>query len=152
MEFGVIAYIIVCVWLLLISVALFWFVFKLSKLVKGENAGSLAKTLDKVYKKEEENSKGIKSLTKDIGMIRDADKSHVQKIGIVRFNPFNETGGDQSFSLAVLDDYDNGLVLTGLHTRERTRLYLKPISDLKSDYELSREEQKALGKAVKNKK
>lgn len=74
---------------------------------------------------------------------------NVQKIGLVRFNPFNETGGDHSFSLALLDGNGNGFVMTGLHTRERTRLYIKPIRNLKSEYELSQEEQKAIKEALR---
>jgi len=77
--------------------------------------------------------------------------AHFQKLGLIRFNPFNETGGNNSFSLVLLDGKNNGWVMTGLHTRERTRLYVKPIKNLKSEYELSDEEKKALEKAVKTK-
>jgi hypothetical protein len=72
-----------------------------------------------------------------------------QKISIVRFNPFGDTGGDQSFSLAVLDAHDSGYVLTSIHGRQGTRVYVKPVDLGKSKYTLSDEEQQALAQAVK---
>lgn len=72
-----------------------------------------------------------------------------QKISIVRFNPFGDTGGDQSFVLAVLDNHHSGYVLTSIHGREGTRVYIKPIDFGKSKYTLSREEQQAIAQATK---
>jgi len=72
-----------------------------------------------------------------------------QKISIVRFNPFGDTGGDQSFTLAVLDSHDSGYVLTSIHGREGTRVYVKPIDYGESKYKLSAEEQQALSQAAK---
>jgi hypothetical protein len=72
-----------------------------------------------------------------------------QKISIVRFNPFGDTGGDQSFSLAVLDAQDSGYVLTSIHGRQGTRVYVKPIDLGTSKYTLSAEEHKALNQAIK---
>ncbi len=72
-----------------------------------------------------------------------------QKISIVRFNPFGDTGGDQSFSLAVLDAHDSGYVLSSIHGRQGTRVYVKPVDFGKSKYQLSAEEQQALGQAAK---
>jgi len=72
-----------------------------------------------------------------------------QKISIVRFNPFGDTGGDQSFSLAVLDAHDSGYVLTSIHGRQGTRVYVKPVDFGKSKYTLSAEEQQSLSQAIK---
>jgi hypothetical protein len=72
-----------------------------------------------------------------------------QKISLVRFNPFGDTGGDQSFSLAVLDAQDSGYVLTSIHGREGTRVYVKPVDLGASKYTLSSEEQQALTQASK---
>lgn len=72
-----------------------------------------------------------------------------QKISIVRFNPFGDTGGDQSFVLAVLDAHNSGYVITSIHGREGTRVYVKPIDDGSSKYPLSEEEKRALGQAAK---
>ncbi len=71
-----------------------------------------------------------------------------QKISIVRFNPFGDTGGDQSFSLAVLDAHDSGYVISSIHGRQGTRVYVKPVDFGKSKYTLSAEEQQALAQAA----
>jgi len=74
----------------------------------------------------------------------------ITKVGVVRFNPFKDTGGDQSFAVALLDSNNNGLVISSLYSREGTRIYTKPIEAGKSiNYNLSDEEQQAINKAVK---
>jgi hypothetical protein len=73
----------------------------------------------------------------------------IQKLGIVRFNPFKEVGSDQSFSVAFLDDNDNGVVITSHYSREGNRVYGKPIKSGESGYSLSKEEIDAIGMAKK---
>ena len=72
----------------------------------------------------------------------------IQKVGVIRFNPFKDTGGDQSFAIALLDKNDNGLVISSLYSREGTRIYTKPVKGGVSDYHLSEEEKKAITKAI----
>lgn len=71
------------------------------------------------------------------------------RIGFVRFNPFNDTGGDQSFCLAIIDVYGDGYILSSIHARTGTRVYSKQIQQGKSSHNLSDEEAAALTKAVK---
>jgi hypothetical protein len=79
------------------------------------------------------------------------DRSHFQKMGFVRFNPFSDTGGNQSFCLCLLDENDEGLVISSLHSRENTRIYAKPIKQGSSpDQSLSREELEVLKLAQKS--
>lgn len=79
-----------------------------------------------------------------------ADYPHLQKVGFVRYNPFSDTGGDQSFCLCLLDYHDNGFVITSLHSREQTRIYAKAIAGGKvKDYELSKEEAEAVKVALR---
>ncbi len=68
---------------------------------------------------------------------------------MVRFNPFSEVGGDHSFALAILDANSTRVVISSIHTRDRTRLYAKVIKRGKSEIELSAEEKKALAQAQK---
>jgi len=74
-------------------------------------------------------------------------KRDLQHVGIVRFNPYQDTGGDQSFSLALLDAYGDGIVISGLFARGAPRLFAKPIQGGTSTYPLSDEEKQALAKA-----
>lgn len=110
----------------------------------------LKKVLEKVLTKGETNTDEIKVLDKRIGLIEEDGKFHIQKIGLVRFNPFKELGGDHSFSMAILDAHDSGVIITSLHTRDRTRVYMKDIKKGKSMFELSAEEKKALIDAEKS--
>ena len=69
----------------------------------------------------------------------------LHKVGVVRYNPFKDLGGDQSFAVALLDRKNSGLVISSLHTREGTRVYAKPVSGGESKkYPLTEEEKKAI--------
>jgi hypothetical protein len=111
----------------------------------------LKKVFEKVLTRGDENTKDIKTLNEKLNILEDDSKTHIQKVGLVRFNPFKELGGDHSFSLAILDAHDSGIIITGLHTRDRTRVYLKDIKKGRSEFELSDEERKALASAQKSK-
>lgn len=68
--------------------------------------------------------------------------------GFIRFNPFDDTGGDQSFCLALIDSSDSGFVISSIHARTGTRMYAKQIIKGKSSHHLSDEETKALQEAL----
>ncbi len=71
----------------------------------------------------------------------------IQGYGLVRYSAFADVGGDQSFSLAMVDVRGNGLLITALHGRDETRIYAKPLTQWRSTYSLSAEEQGALQQA-----
>jgi hypothetical protein len=72
----------------------------------------------------------------------------LQHIGLVRYNPFDDTGSDQSFAIALLDDERDGVVISSLHGRANTRIFAKPVSDGGSAHNLSDEEAQAIRIAV----
>ncbi len=74
----------------------------------------------------------------------------IQKIGIVRYNAFKDTGSDLSFALAMLDENNNGIVLNGIYSREMSNIYAKPVEKGKSKYTISEEEKEAIQKAIDN--
>ena len=85
--------------------------------------------------------------------VRDVSKEglgHIQKVEIIKYNPYNDTGGDQSFSLVLLDGKLNGTILTSLHSRSGTRIYAKVIKKGESELDLSKEEKEVLKKAIQN--
>lgn len=95
--------------------------------------------------------KDLKKLSFDLENLKKESKFSVQKTGIVRFNPFREVGSNQSFSIALLDGTDTGIVITSLHNREGNRVYGKLVKNGKSRYALSEEEKKAIEEAKKSK-
>src|SRR3989339_413779 len=114
----------------------------------GKNGVDLEKTIL-------EHTKNIKELDKDIqdlfgisNQINDLAKKSVHKVGVVRFNPFKDLGGDQSFSVALLDGENSGVVFSALHTREGNRVYSKPVEKGRAvKYPLTEEEQEAIKRA-----
>lgn len=77
------------------------------------------------------------------------DKSGLRHWSLVRFNPFSDTGGEQSFALCLLNDHQDGLIITSLHGRGVTRFYVKKVSGGQAEQELSSEEKSALAQALK---
>jgi hypothetical protein len=75
-------------------------------------------------------------------------QSSLGRVGLVRFNPFEDTGGNQSFALALLDGRGDGFVVSSLHARAGTRVYAKAISNGSSEAALSDEESEALRRAL----
>ena len=72
----------------------------------------------------------------------------IQKFGMVRYNAFEEMGGNLSFSMALLDDHGDGVVLTSISGRTEARIYAKPVKSLTSTHNLSDEEREAISSAV----
>lgn len=78
------------------------------------------------------------------GVIEGRTRRSLQHIGLVRFNPFEDTGSDQSFAIAMLDDQRDGVVLSSLHGRANTRVFAKPVTGGASQHHLSEEESQAI--------
>jgi len=89
----------------------------------------------------------IKSAFLKIKNLEDISEITIRKIGIVRFNPFSDIGGNQSFSIAMLDNKNNGFVISSLFIKEGNRVYLKEIKNKKSEHSLSAEELEVIKRA-----
>jgi hypothetical protein len=76
-----------------------------------------------------------------------ASARSIQHVGVVRFNPYHDTGGDYSFAVALLDATGAGVLVTGLYHRDRCRVYAKPVSAWDSEYSLTEEEGQAIEQA-----
>ncbi len=97
--------------------------------------------------------KKLSALKESLEKIENEGLGHIQRVEFLRYNPYDETGGDQSFTIALLDYKGSGFVLTSLHARSGTRVFAKPILDGKSGkYKLSKEEDEVLKKALWSKK
>lgn len=92
--------------------------------------------------------KDFEKISKEIKDLKRESKLSIQKVAMIRFNPFSEVGGDQSFSVALLDANNDGVVITSLYIREGNRVYGKPIKNGQSEYQLSKEENKAIEEAI----
>ncbi len=72
----------------------------------------------------------------------------LRRVGVVRFNPFQDSGGDQSFAIALLDQSGTGLIISSLHGRAETRIFAKQVTEGRSTHALSDEEQQAIRAAL----
>ncbi len=90
----------------------------------------------------------LDALTARTAALETAQRRTFQRVGLVRYNPFEETGGNQSFALALLDAAGDGWVLSSLHARSGTRVYAKGITRGRSDAGLSDEETAAIKQAM----
>lgn len=136
------------IWLILLTL-LFWQMYShYNNLTKGVGEKGLRVILDSVLKNIDIGQKDIESLKIRCDTIEKEGLLHIQKIGLLRFNPFKDTGGDQSFILALLDGNNTGVVISGLYSRAGTRWFAKKVTDGKGvEHELSEEEKKALKEA-----
>jgi hypothetical protein len=135
-------------------IGLSYFLWKLqyhyNTLTEGTNARTLQEILDTVMQELKTAKHQINSLHKTSQELQQDGELHIQKIGLLRFNPFKDTGGDQSFILALIDKKDTGIVISGLYSRSGTRWYAKRVVEGKGiEHELSEEEKKAIGLAGK---
>ena len=136
------------IWLLVVTILLFKMVIRYDRLTKGIKKKELRELLENTNRKltnQQEMLDEIESWVKKLEM---DGKSHIQKVGFIRFNPFTDTGGNQSFCLSILDGEENGIVISSLHSREQTRIYAKAITKGKTDeLELSNEEKRSIDQA-----
>lgn len=136
---------VIFIWLTIITALMLRFYFYYSRLVSFGRRESFPKLLDDILKRGQIHDKEIENIYKRSLALEKDGALHIQKVGLVRFNPFNDTGGDQSFILALVDATDTGVVISSLHTRTGTRWYAKRVARGKgTEHELSSEEEKAL--------
>ncbi|MBU2051949.1 MAG: DUF4446 family protein [Patescibacteria group bacterium] len=118
------------------------------RLTRNISKKDLKSVLDEMLTKTDLTQKQIQLVSSSLKKLDSKSQGFIQKVGFVRFNPFPQTGGDQSFSLALLDAKNNGFVLSSLHSRESTRFYAKTVKDgLSEGRELSKEERQAINHA-----
>ena len=92
----------------------------------------------------------VKGLEKRVASLETDSNFLLNQVGLVRYNPFTDTGGNMSFSLAMLNNNGDGAVITSLHSREGMRIYSKSISGYSSDQTLTEEEKEAIERAKRS--
>jgi len=117
-------------------------------LVRGGEGGSLQEVLSRHVEKVELVGRRLNQLHELYAAVEGRSRGSLQHIGMVRFNPFEDTGSDQSFAIALLDDLRDGIVISSLHGRNVTRVFAKPVQSGNSTHTLSNEETQAIRIAV----
>ncbi|QQG41038.1 MAG: DUF4446 family protein [Candidatus Levyibacteriota bacterium] len=140
--------IITIIWLGILT-TLFWqFSSHYNNLTRGISTKTLKSILDHILVQLEEAEKNMSLLKIKCDKLEKEGLFHIQKIGLLRFNPFKDTGGDQSFILSLVDANNTGVIITGLYSRSGTRWYAKRVINGKGmEHELSDEEKKVIKEA-----
>ena len=121
---------------------------RLDSLTRGTSGKNLDDVLDAHVDKVYAVARELDELSARAAVLEAVGRRSVQRIGLVRFNPFEDTGGNQSFALALTDARGTGFIVSSLHSRTGTRVYAKGITDGRPDGALSEEEQEALRLAL----
>lgn len=125
---------------------------QLRALTRGAGPGSASLSLGEVIARQGERLESVReqidSLRLNVSALDTSVTNSVQKVGFVRFNPFQDTGGDQSFALALLDRRGDGVVISSLHSRTGTRFYARPIKGGAANSSMSEEESQAVQQAM----
>ena len=118
------------------------------ELVRGQDGGTLHDRLVGSAEQAVRATERMNEMERMHAVIEQRSLRSLQHIGLVRFNPFEDTGSDQSFAIALLDDQRDGIVLSSLHGRANTRIFAKPVSGGSSPHNLSDEESQAIRIAI----
>ena len=124
---------------------------KMDRLRREFFASGLKKDLEQILV---DQNRGITKLNQELAQFDEDlkalsahNKTNIQKVGFIRFNPFDDAGGNISFVLALLDAHNEGIVISSLHGREGTRMNPKAVKDGKSETQLTEEEVEAIKNA-----
>lgn len=133
------------VWVLILSILVFGLMRHYNRLTHGVTKSGLTDVLEKILTGQHSTAKKIVDLENALQFLSREGKRHIARIGVVRFNPFADTGGSQSFTMAILDSANCGIVMTSLFARSGNRWYVKEIRNgAGKDFALSKEEERAI--------
>jgi len=121
---------------------------RLAGLTRGAEGRSLEAVLDAHLEKVHATARQLDDVAARTAILEAASRKAFSRVGLVRYNPFEETGGNQSFALALLDANGDGWVLSSLHARSGTRVYAKAITAGRSELAVSDEEAAAIRQAT----
>ncbi len=138
----------------LLLILVIWQFFKMHRLERSRKeffASGINRDLEQILVDQNRNLNRLATELKEVDQSLTAlykdNRNNYQKIGFIRFNPFDDAGGNISFALALLNAKDEGVVISSLHGREGTRVYAKAVNAGRSDFKLTEEELEAIKKA-----
>ena len=120
---------------------------RIDQLTGGVDGGDLEAVLGQHLETVHQVGRDLDELTARMAVVESSARHHFARAGLVRFNPFPDTGGNQSFALALMDESEDGVIISSLHSRTGTRIYAKAVGAGKAETSLSAEEQDAIDEA-----
>lgn len=133
--------------ILVLAVFVFRANTRVNNLLQGKDAKSMEDTFNYLIEEVKRMNENQIITEKTLHNLNGRLRKSLTGFKTIRFNPFPESGGNQSFAIALVNEEGDGLVISSLYSREKTSVFAKPIKGGKSDYELTAEEKKALDEA-----
>jgi len=138
--------------LIAVNALMFWSIKQSNQKIDELLEKGKIKDFKSIFLSQKKNNDDLEEKVRDIFLkiknLEDTCETTIRKIGVVRFNPFNSMGGNQSFVIAMLNDKNDGFLISSLFTEENSRVYTKAIENGKSDHALSKEESEAIARAM----
>ncbi|MDD3678649.1 MAG: DUF4446 family protein [Patescibacteria group bacterium] len=132
------------VWLFFLTLKYLEIKKKATIIFSGAEPKKLASMIESYFEgidRVEKNQEKIESILRKTKMLAETG---LTKVVLLRYNPFGDVGSNQSFSICLLNKKNDGFVISSIHSREGTRVYSKPVKNGESNYNLSKEEEKAI--------
>lgn len=133
------------VWLAVLTVIVLKTKAHYNNLISNTRKHKIDEILDELLSINNKNKQEIGEIKKELHQEIQLSNLHIQKVGLVRFSPFEKTGGEKSFVITFLNNENSGIVINFIHTRDGLRVYSKKVKKGQSEeFELSEEEKKAI--------
>src|SRR5579884_2427838 len=143
-------FLVLAIWVIALQLRFNKLVNQYNRVLADSEDGTLEDALNRYVDRLDETTDHIKELDQLCRRVESSTQHAIQRIGVVRFNPFADTGSDQSFAVALLDLNGTGIILSSLFSRASTRIFAKPVVGGKSTHALTDEEREAIDQAMSN--
>lgn len=121
---------------------------RLRRFMTGKDGSSLEHTIVDLINKSDNLDTQIEEVKSFLKNVNERLSRSVQRVKLVKFDAFKDTGGSQSFAAALLDEKGDGILLSTMCAREKIYLYAKPITNYRSNHELTKEEREAIRRVI----
>ncbi|WP_073027093.1 DUF4446 family protein [Lutispora thermophila] len=146
------AIILLVLWNIILSISFTRLKGKYKKMMRGSSNKNLEQMIADYMASIESTIDRVQLLNEEVIHLKEQTDRCVQKLSITRYNAFSDTGSDLSYSIALLDNYNNGVIITSIYGRNESVTYAKPIENGSSKYPLSVEEEMVLNRCLKSKR
>ncbi len=123
--------------------------WRLNRLLRGKKGQDLEESIVSISSELKHTTNQLEEIERYLIDVEKRLRKGIRSANTIRYNPFTDHGGNQSFSTAFLNEDNDGVVISGLYSRDKVSVYAKPITKLKSEYELTKEERDALDGAAR---
>ncbi|MGE5633473.1 MAG: DUF4446 family protein [Caulobacteraceae bacterium] len=139
------------IWNVIITIKLSSLSRKYKKFMRGSSGKNFETMLTDQIGSIESAIERVNIMNDDLVSMKNQVDKCIQKCNIIRYNAFSDTGSDLSFSIAMLDNFNDGFLITGIYGRNESFTYAKPVIKGTSKYPLSVEEEMVLNRSIKSK-